>query len=170
MINPSAGLRKWLALLMAILVYYVVHEGAHCLAAAAYGAFVEVRWLGVGVQVVVNKELLSDWQLAVFCLVGSLATLACGYLLIGLAQRICRVSSRLLKAVGYYCTVVLLLVDPIYLSFLYKCFGGGDMNGIRLLGWPEPAVQLVYLLVGLGNLLLVYRFVYPKYRQACQSR
>lgn len=46
--------------------------------------------------------------------------------------------SRLLRAVLYYITIALLLIDPLYLSILCGLFGGGDMNGIALL-LPEWA-------------------------------
>lgn len=163
--GPNSNMRKWLALAAAIALYYLVHEGAHCLAAGMFGAFVGVRWLGPGVQTVVNESLLSDLQLAVFCLAGSLATLTVGYLLYWQTSRICRLKSKLIKAVGYYGTIVLLLADPLYLAVLYKCFGGGDMNGIILFGCPELLIQLVYLLIGLVNMVLIKR-IYPMYKRA----
>lgn len=70
-------------------------------------------------------------QLGIFCLVGALATFCAGYLLTALAGRICRARSKLFRAVLYYITIALLLLDPLYLSVLCGLFGGGDMNGMR---------------------------------------
>jgi len=55
------------------------------------------------------------------------------YLLTALAKKICTARSKLLRAVLYYITIALLLIDPLYLSILCGLFGGGDMNGIALL-------------------------------------
>lgn len=164
--NKNASLRKWSALLVAIIAYFVIHEGCHALVAMAYGAFEKVRLLGLGVQVVAKTELLSDGQIAVFCLVGSLGTLLTAYLLVALTRQIVKISSKLLKAIGYYTTFALLLIDPLYLTFIYKFVGGGDMNGILLLGLPEIWLQIIYGAIALFNILLFWRLVYPAYQKA----
>ena len=50
--KDNANLRKWSALLIAIIAYFIIHEGSHALAAMAYGAFEKIHLLGLGVQVV----------------------------------------------------------------------------------------------------------------------
>ena len=162
----NANLRKWSALLFAIIAYFVIHEGCHVLAAKAYGAFEKVRLLGLGVQVVAKTELLSNSQIAIFCLVGSIGTLLAAYLMVGLTKHIVKISSKLLKAIGYYTTFALLLIDPLYLAFIYKFVGGGDMNGILLLGLPEILLQIIFAAIALFNLFLLWRFVYPAYQKA----
>ena len=69
----------------------------------------------------------------------------------------------------YYATIALLLVDPLYLSLLYRLFGGGDMNGIVLFGLPELAVQLLYGAVGAVNLLVLVKYVHPLYKRSFQA-
>ncbi len=162
----STNLRKWISLILAVLIYYVIHEGSHVLAALSCGVFEAVKFLGAGVQVVINDTLLSHLQLAVFCVVGSIASLAAGYILTALTGRIVRVGSKYFKAVGFYTTLVMLLLDPLYLSVLYRFFGGGDMNGIVLFGLPEVLIQAIYGAVGVLNLFLFIKVVLPKYKAA----
>lgn len=67
--------RKWFALICAIILYYLIHEGSHVIVALLYGVFEQIRILGVGVQVVAKVELLTDIQTGIFCIVGNIATL-----------------------------------------------------------------------------------------------
>ena len=164
--KDNANLRKWSALLIAIIAYFIIHEGSHALAAMAYGAFEKIHLLGLGVQVVAKTELLTDFQVAIFCLVGSLGTLLSAYLLVALTKHIVEASSKLFKAIGYYTTFALLLIEPLYLACLYKVVGGGDMNGILLLGLPEIWLQIIYGAIALFNILLLWRIVYPAYKKA----
>ncbi len=164
--QENAKLRKWCALLTAVIVYFIVHEGCHALAATCFGALERVRLLGLGVQVVVKQELLSDWQLGVFSIIGSIGTLLVAYLLLALTKNIVQTNSKLIKAIGYYTTFTLLLVDPIYMTFLYKFVSGGDMNGIKLLWLPELGWQIIYGIIAIINVLLIVRYVYPAYKKA----
>ena len=89
--------------------------------------------MGLGVQIDVYAERMTDTQLGIFCLMGVFATLCIGYLLTALVKNICRIKNKLLRAMIYYITIALLLLDPLYLSFFCSFFGGGDMNGIALI-------------------------------------
>ncbi len=162
----ATNLRKWFSLLAAVLLYYLVHEGSHLLVACIYGTFQGIKFMGLGVQIVADTAAMTNLQLAIFCVVGSIAALAVGEILLLLTAQIVSVKNKYVKAIGYYTTLVLLLADPIYLSVLYRFVGGGDMNGILLFGIPEPAVQLIYGAVGVCNLFLLARCVYPKYKKA----
>ena len=56
--------------------------------------------------------------MALFCIAGATATLFVGVVLAALAGKISRKKSKLLRAVMYYITIALLLLDPLYLSIL----------------------------------------------------
>ncbi len=163
------NLRKWVSLIIAVLIYYLIHEGSHLVVAYIYDAFEEVKFLGIGVQVVINDTILSKMQLAVFCIVGSIASLAVGYIFAVLTNKIININNKYFKAIGFYTTLVLLLLDPIYLSVLYRFFGGGDINGIILFGVPEILVQGIYGLIGIVNLIIFIKIVLPKYKMAFQQ-
>ena len=154
-----------MGILAAVIAYYLVHEGAHLLYALLTGVFKQINLMGLGVQIDVYAERMTDAQLGVFCLVGALATFCAGCLLTALAGRICRARSKLLRAALYYITIALLLIDPLYLSVLCGLFGGGDMNGIALI-CPEWAARCLFGALLLINGLAFWKRVLPAYRQS----
>ena len=133
------------------------------------GVFQQINFMGLGVQVDVYAERMTDIQLGIFCLVGALATFCVGYLLTALAKIICRAQSKLLRAVMYYITIALLLLDPLYLSILCGFFGGGDMNGIALL-CPEWIARCLFGVLLLVNGLVFWKRILPVYRQSFSQR
>lgn len=158
--------RKWLSVLAAALLYYVVHEGAHLLVALCCGTFDRINFMGIGVQIAARTELMTPMQTAVFCVVGSIASLIGAYVLVWAAKFITKSGSKVIKAMGYYATIALLLLDPLYLTVLYRFVGGGDMNGILLFCLPEIVVVLVYGAVGVVNIGIIVKYIYPAYKKA----
>ena len=148
--------RQYIGILAAVIAYYIVHKGAHLLYALLTGVFRQIKFMGLGIQIDVCADRMTDIQLGIFCLVGALATFCMAYLLTAFAKKIGTARSKLLRAVLYYVTIALLLIDPLYLSILCGLFGGGDMNGIALL-LPEWAVR-----IGFGALLIVNGLVFWK--------
>ena len=157
--------RQYTGILAALAAYYLVHEGAHLLYALLASVFKQIHFMGLGVQIDVYAERMTDAQLGLFCLVGALATLCAGYLLTALAKNICRAKSKLLRAVLYYITIALLLLDPLYLSVLCGLFGGGDMNGIARL-FPEWAARCLFGALLLINGAVFWKLVLPAYRKS----
>ena len=89
-------IRQYVGLLCAILVYYIVHEGAHLVYALAIGAFKRIQFMGLGMQIDVYAERMTEAQLGIFCLVGFIATAAVAYgLILGIGQ-IAKVKSKVL--------------------------------------------------------------------------
>ena len=157
--------RQYIGIAAALVAYYVIHEGAHLIAALCMGVFRELRFLGLGMQVDVAAAQMSDTQLGVFCLVGALATLIAAVVLTLLAPRICNIESKPVKAAFYYVTLTMLMLDPLYLSLLCGFFGGGDMNGIALL-IPELWARLGFgVLLAAGALVFAKRIL-PLYKAA----
>ena len=161
----SKRTRQYIGILAALAAYYLVHEGAHLLYALLAGVYKQINFMGLGVQVDVYAERMTDIQLGIFCLVGALATFCVGYLLAMFAKNLCRAQSKLLRAVLYYITIALLLLDPLYLSILCGFFGGGDMNGIAIL-CPEWAARGLFGVLLLVNGLVFWKRVLPVYRQS----
>lgn len=160
----SKRVRQLVGIFAAIVAYYLIHEGAHLLYAMCTGVFKQINFMGLGVQIDVYAERMTDAQLGIFCLVGALATFCAAYLLAALARSICHAKSKLLRAVLYYITIAFLLIDPLYLSVLCGFFGGGDMNGIALL-CPEWAARCLFGALLLVNGLVFWKRVLPVYRQ-----
>ena len=157
--------RQYIGILAAAAAYYSVHEGAHLLCAVLLGAFKQIRFMGIGMQIDVYAERMTDGQMALFCVAGASATLFAGIMLATLAGKISRIKSKLLRAVMYYITIAFLLLDPLYLSILCGFFGGGDMNGIRLI-FPEWAVRIAFAGLLIINGWIFWKRVLPVYKES----
>ena len=164
----SKQIRQYIGIFTSIIVYYIVHEGAHLLTALHYGVFKRINFMGLGMQIDVYAERLTDTQLGLFCLAGPVATLLFSWLLILITKQICNSESKLFKAVMWYVSLAMLLLDPVYLSVLYGFFGGGDMNGIKLL-FPEIAVRIVFALIGVAHGIVIWKYLLPEYTKAFQG-
>lgn len=158
-------IRQYVGLLSAIIAYYLLHEGAHLLYALSIGAFKQINLMGLEMQIDIYAEKMTQTQLGVFCLLGSVTTLLIAYILIALIDKIKIISSKAVKACLYYITLAMLLIDPLYLSILCGFFGGGDMNGIQLFV-PEVAARILYGLVLIVNVFVFVKIVLPKYKLA----
>lgn len=161
----SKRTRQYIVILAAMIAYYLVHEGAHLLYALFTGVFRQIKFMGLGVQVDVFRERMTDTQLGIFCLVGAVATFCIAYLLTALAKKIGTVESKLFRAVMYYVTIAFLLLDPLYLSLLCGLFGGGDMNGIALL-LPEWAARTGFGVLLVANGLVFWKRILPVYSRS----
>ena len=161
--------RQYVGLLSAVIAYYLLHEGAHLLYALSIGAFKQINLMGLGMQIDIYAEKMTQTQLGVFCMLGSVTTLLTAYILIALIDKIRNISSKAIKACLYYITIAMLLIDPLYLSVLCGFFGGGDMNGIKLLV-PEVAARILYGLVLIVNAWVFVKIVLPKYKLAFEDR
>lgn len=160
--------RQYLGLFSAVVAHYVIHEGAHLVFALYTGTFRQIRFLGLGMQIDVYAQRMTDAQLGIFCLVGSVATALAAYGLVFGADRLLKSSSKMFKACMYYVTLALLVLDPLYLSVLCGFFGGGDMNGIALL-MPESAARVLFGGLLLAHGVLFWRVVLPKYKKAFEK-
>lgn len=160
----SKQIRLYLGLITAVLIYYLIHEGAHLIYALSIGVFRQINFMGVGVQVDVYAQQMSNLQMGVFCLIGAVATTLAAYVLTLAAPQICKSASKVFKDCMYYITLIMLL-DPLYLSVLCGFFGGGDMNGIALL-LPEAAARILFGLLLLIHGLVFWKIVLPKYKMA----
>lgn len=160
--SSSKRLRQIVGIVCALVAYNIIHEGAHLLAALSMGVFKKVNFLGLGLQVDVFAERMSETQMGVFCIVGALGTLVCAAVLAVLAGHVCKSESPMFKAIMYYITMAMLLLDPIYLCVVYKFVGGGDMNGIALLV-PEMKARIVAGIIFLVNVFVFWRVILPKY-------
>jgi hypothetical protein len=161
----SKRTRQYFGLLSAIVAYYIIHEGAHIIYALSIGTFKQINFMGIGMQIEVYTEQMSDTQLGIFCLLGAIATLIAAYGLVALAGMICNGQSKVFKACMYYITLAMLLIDPIYLSLLCGFFGGGDMNGIALLV-PEWIARIGFGILLFINGYLFWKSVLPRYQQS----
>ena len=98
----SKQTRQYLGLLLAVISYYIIHEGAHLLYALSIGVFKKINFMGLGVQIDVYAERMTDNQLGVFCLMGAVVTFVVAYALVLFTDKICANKSKAFKACMYY--------------------------------------------------------------------
>ena len=158
-------IRQYIGLLSAVLMYYIIHAGAHLIYALSVGAFRKINFMGLGMQIGIYEERMSDTGLGIFCSVGVGATMITAYVLTLTSAQICKVKSKIFKACMYYITIAMLLLDPLYLSILCGFFGGGDMNGIALL-LPEWLARSFIGALLVINCLIFWKVVLPRYKEA----
>ena len=127
----------------------------------------QVNIIGLGVQIDVFAEKMTDNQMGLFCLVGSLATIITGYILVGIINILIKSPSDIFKACMYYVTIIMMFMDPLYLCVLCSIFGGGDMNGISLI-ISEIAARVIYGILFIVNAVIFIKVVLPKYKMAFQ--
>ena len=163
--SMERNIRKWTSLLIAILCYYLIHEGSHLIFALMYGAFEKIKIIFPGIQIVCNTDKMSNYQIAMFCLSGSFFSMTSGHILMLLGKSVKKIDNKYILAISYYTTLVLLMSDPVYLSVLSSFVGGGDLNGIVLFGISEINVKIIYGIIGCINLLLIVKIVYPCYKK-----
>ncbi|MBP0958245.1 MAG: hypothetical protein J5997_12880 [Oscillospiraceae bacterium] len=159
----SKRARQYIGIISAVVIYYIIHEGAHLLTALAMGVFKQINFMGLGVQIDVFNDRMSDFQMGIFCLAGSAASLIGAYILLALRKRICSSKSPVFRCVMYYTSITMLLLDPVYLSVLCSFFGGGDMNGISLL-IPEAAARIIFGVVLVVNAFVFLKAILPEYK------
>ena len=164
----SKRIRQYIGIFAAVVAYYIVHEGAHLITALYYGVFKGINLMGLGMQIDVYAERMTDIQLGIFCLAGAMSTLIFGWLLIALARKVCNAESKVFKSMMWYITLAILMIDPLYLSILCGFFGGGDMNGIKLL-LPEIAVRIIFLVIGIVHGIFIWKYLLPEYTKAFQE-
>ena len=158
-------IRQYIGIFAAVIAYYIVHEGSHLITALYYGVFKGINIMGLGMQIDVYAERMTDTQLGIFCLAGAISTLIFGWVLIALAKKICNAKSKVFKSIMWYVSLAILMVDPLYLSILCGFFGGGDMNGIRLL-FPEIAVRIIFAVIGILHGIVIWKYLLPEYTKA----
>ncbi len=82
MLSMNKRARQYIGVLAAVAAYYLVHEGAHLICALSMGVFKQINFLGLGIQIDVNNTVMTDMQMGIFCLVGTVATFITGYALV----------------------------------------------------------------------------------------
>lgn len=161
-------IRQYLGIIVALLAYYIIHEGAHAIYALANGVFKQINFMALGIQIDVLREQMSDAQLGWFCFVGPIATFVAAWIMVLFSKRICSLKNKMFKAICWYGSLILLLLDPLYLSVIYHFVGGGDMNGISLL-MPETVAAIIFGIIFVLHIVLVWKILWPRYTKSINN-
>ncbi len=157
--------KLWMGIVIAIIIYYVIHEGTHFIQAILTNNFDSIRIVGLaGIEIMI-KDLPRGLSLALFSGLSSLITIVCGYILVIIMPQIFMLSNKMIKIALYYITVILLVLDPIYMSLIHRYVGGGDMNGItKGLGISSLSVSIVFGILAIMNIYIIIKKVHPAYK------
>lgn len=161
----SRRIRQYIGLVTAVVLYYVIHEGAHLAVALALGVFKQINIIGLGMQIDVVAEQMTSSQMGWFCAAGPIATFVAGWLLVIFTSKICSMKSALIRTCAWYTSLTMLILDPLYLGVFYRWVGGGDMNGIALIV-PEVVASAVAVVVGVVNIIVIWKVLYPAYTRS----
>ena len=61
--------RQYLGVLSAVAAYNIIHEGAHLIYALSIGSFKQINFLGLGIQIDVYAERMTNTQLVILCII-----------------------------------------------------------------------------------------------------
>lgn len=158
-------MQKWLALILALILFAAIHEGMHALLAAAYGEYeaFHVRPYGLEVTYKTPVEERQGVEWGFIAGSGNIVTLLLGYLLLPFKSWFAQHPKASVRQLAFYSISFLLLLDPINLSIIPFIFGG-DIQGIVVgFGVPQFVVQIVGFVVFLFNRELLVREVLPAF-------
>ncbi len=158
-------MRKLIAITLAVIIFAILHEGLHALAASFYGEYeaFHLRPYGLEVTVKTPVEERQGFQWAIFSGLPNAGTILLGYLLLAERHFLASLHITFLRNLGYWLTLIFLLIDPLNLSIIPLIFGG-DVNGIAVgLGVPVLLIQAFALLLLLVNRELVVQALLPAF-------
>ena len=160
------SVKQWLGIFIAIVSYYIIHEGTHLLLALILGVFEKIRFVGIlGIQIVTTKGSLNGINLALFSGLSSIVTILIGYIL-AFHPSVYKIKNKNILIGIYYITLCFLLLDPLYMSILSKFIGGGDLNGIITgLKTSDIVFRIVFGIILIINMLLFKNKVCPRYNR-----
>lgn len=160
------SIKQWLGIFLAIVTYYIVHEGMHLVLALLFGVFEKVRFVGIwGVQIVTTDGALNGMSLALFSGLSSIVTILIGYML-AFSPSVYKIKNKNILVGLYYITLVFLLLDPLYMSMLSAFVGGGDINGVVVgLGCSAVPLKIIFGVILVVNLIVFTKKVAPKYNE-----
>jgi len=160
------NLKLWIGIIIAIIMYYVIHEGTHFVQAVLTDNFDSIRLVGVvGIEIMI-KEVPTGLALTLFSGLSSVMTVFFGYIFVIIMPKILMMNNKMVKVALYYITIILLSLDPIYLSILHRYVGGGDMNGIiKGLNISSLPISIVFGILAVINIYIIIKKVHPAYKR-----
>ena len=158
-------MRKYLSLIIAIIIFIIIHEGTHAIIASIlneYEAF-QVHFYGFEV---IYKTPIADRMGTIWGYISGLSnvvTLIIGYILFMYRKTLSRIRNSFFHNLGYWVIFVFMLFDALNLSII-PFFFGGDIGGIvRGFGINRFLVQSFFFAILLINRELIIHNLFPLY-------
>lgn len=158
-------MKKYLAVVLALIIFATIHEGMHAVLAMAYGEFeaFHVRPFGLEVTYKTPVEERHGIRWGFISGTSNIATVLLGYLLFAFKTRFEKHQNDFIRALAYWLIICLLFLDPLNLS-IGSLFYGGDINGIVVgLGISRWVIQGIFFSVFFLNRELVAQKVIPSF-------
>lgn len=157
-------MKNWIYFLIALMLYMVIHEGIHLIAALTYGEYhsILVQWYGP--QVIFYTPVAEREGVMWGFISGTpnLITLALGYTLFLLRVKIKELKKDLAHFLEYV-IIIFMLADALNLSLAPFVFGG-DINGIVAgFGINRYLIQFFFLVILLVNRELIAQKLLPEF-------
>lgn len=154
-------MKKYMAIILAILILTTLHEGAHVVLAMAFDEFKAFYGIMVEYKTPIAEREGIKWGFIAGT--SSIATLLLGYILFVFRVRVSCLKNLFLRLLGYFLTFFSLILDALNLSigpFLY----GGDIGGIVVgFGINQYLVQIVFFVIFMLNRELIIQKLFPLY-------
>lgn len=158
-------MKKYLPLLTAIILFAVIHEGAHAAVAYLLDEYAAFRVHFYGFEVI-YKTPVAEREGIVWVYVAGISnvlTLTIGYVFFILRKVLVWIPNRFFNRLCYWVIFVFMLFDPFNLSII-PFFFGGDIGGIAHgLGINRYLIQSIFFAVLLINRELIIHKLFPLY-------
>lgn len=158
-------MKKYITLILAIIIVMIIHEGLHAVIATAYGEYDEFRVKPYGLEVILKTpvEERNGIRWGFISGTSNITTVLLGYLLFAFKKRFAKHQNNFIRALAYWLIILLLIVDPLNLS-IGPLIYGGDINGIVVgFGISRWVIQGIFLSVFFLNRELVAGKVLPTF-------
>lgn len=161
-------MRRFLTLVVAVLVYALVHEGSHALVATAFGesAAFHVRPFGLEAEYATSVPDRAGPAWGFISGTANVVTVILGYALFAMRRRLAQSRRPFLMPTLHGLTIFFMLGDPLNLwlgPFIY----GGDIGGLTVgFGVGRYPIQLLFFLIFLANREMIAQRLLPEYGAA----
>ncbi len=161
----APDMKRYLGLILAIVLFITIHEGMHALMALAFDEYQAFRVRPYGYEVIfktpVAERVGVKW--GYISGVSNLVTLLLGYLFFACRHAFSRAKNRFIGSSGYWLAFIFMLFDPLNLSLMPFVFGG-DISGIVAgFGINRYVVQAIAFLLLLVNRELIIHRLFPAF-------
>lgn len=158
-------MKKYLTLILAAVIFAIVHEGLHAMIANVYGEYAGFRVKPYGLEVIYKTPVEGRTGVHWGFISGAsnITTVLLGYLLFAFKNRLAKHQNDFIRGMSYWLIICLLFLDPLNLS-IGPLLYGGDANGIATgFGINRWVVQGIFTIVFFFNRELVAQKVIPSF-------
>jgi hypothetical protein len=158
-------MHKYLYLVLALIMFVIIHEGTHALFAVAFDEYQAFVIHPYGMEVIFKTPIVGREGIKWGFISGmsNAVTLLLGYILFLFRTKIKTVRNRIVNGLAYWMIVVFMLADAFNLSigpFIY----GGDINGIvKGFRINRYVIQSIFFIIVLVNRELIAQKLLPLY-------